>query len=100
MSYEAAAAARRLEACGAQEQSVQTSDRLVASGAVETKSPEPLARSCVQVGRVRCGDDRHRRLAPASAMPCWDRLRSLPDKLLLRESGGDQQQRRAEHGEC
>src|SRR5439155_10311190 len=48
---QAAAAARRLEACGAQEQRVQTSDRLVASRAVGPKSAEPLARGVVNRGR-------------------------------------------------
>src|SRR5438094_3678004 len=96
---QAAAAARRLEACGAQEQPVQTSDRLVASGTVGPKSEEPLARSVVD--RWRCRRKyRHRPLGTAPAASCRDRLCSLPDKLLLRESGGDQQQRRAEDGEC
>ena len=40
---QAAAAARRLEACGAQEQRVQTSDRFIASRALGPKSAEPLA---------------------------------------------------------
>jgi hypothetical protein len=40
---QAAAAAHRLEARGAQEQRVQTSDRFIASRAVVPKSAEPLA---------------------------------------------------------
>jgi hypothetical protein len=52
---QAPAAARRLEACGAQEQRVQTSDRLVASGAVGPKSEEPLVRSVVDRGAIAAG---------------------------------------------
>ena len=97
---QAAAAARCLEASGAQEQRMQTGDRFVASRAVGPKSAEPLARSVVDRGRDCRGECRHRPLEAAPASSRRDRLCSPPDKLLLRESGGDQQQRRADHGEC
>jgi hypothetical protein len=52
-------AARRLETCGAQEQVVQTFNRLIASRTVGSERAEPLARSGVDRRDDRCGQCRH-----------------------------------------
>src|ERR1043166_1073711 len=64
--------AARFEACGAQEQGVQTFDRLIPSHSAGSKRAEPLARSDVGRGRNSCGQCRHGPLAIA-ATSCRDR---------------------------